>query len=362
MITRHSLNNLTFIHILRIIAVFFVIFNHSGDIGFYLYADYSVSSIQFCVYLLFSIFSKVSVPLFFLISGALLLNKPDESLTELWRKRIFKIAVPLVFFSLVYYCYALYWSGEPFCLSEFLNKLYASDLMYHLWYMYAYIGYLMCIPFLRSMVKSLPDKYFYYMIGIALFFNGILPCVEYRISQGMVSMNAYLRPTWLITNTVLYPCVGYFLQHRIDIASIKRRLPLLWGINLIGFIVSGYMTYYRYTIAGAIEKTEVFHSCFAILNCIAVFITAKYLFSFIKVSGFASDLVQSAGKCTFGIYLIHLLLKDRVFLVSMVENMRTSGVNFLLAALLYCICIFLISYGITLVISKIPLIRKNVGF
>lgn len=361
MMTQKTTTQYIHIYILRIIAAFFVIFNHSVDYGFYLYTYYPIDSIHFWVYLFFSIFSKVSVPLFFLISGALLLNKPDESLKELWGKRIIKMVIPLIAFSLVYYLYSLYWSGAPFLVDEFLTKLYSSDLMYHLWYMYAYIAYLICIPFLRSMVKSLPDKYFYYMIGLALFFYGVLPCSEYFISHGTISMNHYLRPSWLLTNSVLYPCIGYFLQHRLTHAFGKKQFLLMWGINLIGFAVSSFLTYYNAKLLGTVEKTETFHGCFVLLNCITLFCTAKHVFSKISISNFPLKLLRSISGCTFGIYLMHLLFKDRIFLVQMLESMRANGINPLLSTMIYCILIFAISYIITFCISKIPLLRKVVG-
>ena len=361
MITKQAKKQHVYIHVLRIVAAFFVIFNHSADYGFHLYTFYPVNSLQFWVYLVISIFSKISVPLFFLISGALLLNKPDEPLKDLWGKRIVKIVIPLVAFSLVYYAYTLWWSGAPFRLGEFLTTLYASDWMYHLWYMYAYIAYLMCIPFLRSMVKSLPDKYFYYMIGLALFFNGILPSAEYLSSQGMIGMNYYLRPTWLMTNYVLYPCIGYFLQHRVTFPLKKTQLLLLWGMNLVGFAVSGYLTYYRANLVGVVEKTETFHGYFVLLNCIAVFCTAKQIFTKPISSKTASKMLQSVADCTFGIYLMHLLLKDRSFLVQILERLRAMGINYMLATLIYCVCIFAVSYAVTFCMSKIPLVKKAVG-
>lgn len=351
----------TYIHVLRIIAAFFVIFNHSGDYGFYLYTNYDVGSVHFWIYLVFSVFSKISVPLFFMISGALLLNKPHEPLKDLWGKRILKSLIPLITFSLIYYLYTLYWSGEPFRLSVFFRTLYSSDWMYHLWYMYAYIAYLICLPFLRSLVQSLPNKYFYYMIVLALVFNGILPCAEYLLSQGSVSINHYLRPAWLLSNAVLYPCIGYFLQHRLPDCLKKKHFFILWGCNIIGFALSCYLTYFSAKLSGATPKTETFHGCFVLLNCICLFVSAKYVFSKFTTPSWILKILKSNADCTLGIYLMHLLFKDRLFLMRMLEKMRAIGINYLLATMVYCVCIYLICYAITFGISKIPLLRKIVG-
>lgn len=53
------------IELIRIIAVFFVIFNHTGTMGYFLFASYEPRSIQYWIYLFISVFCKISVPLFF---------------------------------------------------------------------------------------------------------------------------------------------------------------------------------------------------------------------------------------------------------------------------------------------------------
>lgn len=63
------------IELMRIVATFFVIFNHTGDKGFFLFSLYDAHSIQYWIYLFISVFCKFSVPLFFMIAGSLLLNR-----------------------------------------------------------------------------------------------------------------------------------------------------------------------------------------------------------------------------------------------------------------------------------------------
>ena len=75
------------IELIRIIACFFVIFNHTGEDGFFLFSRYDWKSISFWIYLMISIFCKCSVPLFFAVTGALLLEK-EETAGRLWRHRI----------------------------------------------------------------------------------------------------------------------------------------------------------------------------------------------------------------------------------------------------------------------------------
>ena len=53
--------------LLRIIAIFFVIFNHTGDRGYMLFTD-NVGTALYFPYMAFSVLCKVAVPIFFMIS------------------------------------------------------------------------------------------------------------------------------------------------------------------------------------------------------------------------------------------------------------------------------------------------------
>ena len=70
---------LLYIEFLRAAAIFFVIFNHTATEGFLLFTKYPTDNIQYWLYLAISIFCKFAVPVYFMISGALLLGK-DEPL------------------------------------------------------------------------------------------------------------------------------------------------------------------------------------------------------------------------------------------------------------------------------------------
>ena len=91
------------IELIRIIAVFFVIFNHTGTMGYFLFASYEPRSIQYWIYLFISVFCKISVPLFFMITGALMLNRKEESLRYLWKHRVLHICCILIIWSFFYY-------------------------------------------------------------------------------------------------------------------------------------------------------------------------------------------------------------------------------------------------------------------
>lgn len=80
---------------MRLIACFFVIFNHLK--GYVLFRNASGAKQLF--YMSLSVITKINVPLFFMVSGALLLEKQEDIFTVL-KKRVSRIClVILLFFS-----------------------------------------------------------------------------------------------------------------------------------------------------------------------------------------------------------------------------------------------------------------------
>ncbi len=71
-----------YIDILRILACFMVVFNHF-DLGFYAFHNKQQGTVSYWLLLAFSVFCKFAVPLFFMISGALLLKKRRTNLSAL---------------------------------------------------------------------------------------------------------------------------------------------------------------------------------------------------------------------------------------------------------------------------------------
>ena len=114
------------IHIecIRILAAYFVIFNHTGNDGFFLFAGYDRGSLPYWLYMFISVLCKISVPLFFMIAGALLLKK-DSSLKKIWSEKIVRMALALFIFSVITYVgLGLHDPGRTMTVPDFIRKLY----------------------------------------------------------------------------------------------------------------------------------------------------------------------------------------------------------------------------------------------
>lgn len=237
-------------------------------------------------------------------------------------------------------------------------KLYTSNLQYHLWFIYVYIAFLIGLPFLQTIVKGLENKWFFYMMCIGVFFNGILPMAEWILFRGEYSLNGLLKPYWLMENVILYPCVGDFLEKRFEIT--KKNLIGIWGLNIVGIISSCYLTYAK-GIAEMIfseVQSQTFHSSFVLLNVVCVFITIKYFTEKIKFNKVIKMILCSIGEGTFGIYLLHAWFLDLPMRRWVIDTLVSKGTNYLVATIVLCICVMLLCYIITVILRKIPVLKK----
>lgn len=347
------------IELMRVIAVFFVIFNHTGMDGYQLYAQCSPAQPAFWLYLAISVFCKFSVPLFFMISGALMLGREPEPLRVLWLRRILPMAAVLVLFSAVYYGVDVWKAGDVPDLLRFLQTIYQyhSAVKHHLWFLYFYIAYLIGLPFLQRMAQALEDRWFQYMILLSLVY-GLLSMTDYLLGGAEFQMVPGLKPEWLLSNIVLYPCVGYYLGSRLQFLSGRAKHLCVW-VNLCGILLSCGMTWYLGQTGESVTD-ERFIGVFSGFNALCVFVAVRSLVRRWQPAPALCRLICSAGGCVFGIYLVHVLLLESPFRDWLMDAIP-RGVNSMLAAFMLCACVMAASWGIAFLLRKLPVIGRLLG-
>lgn len=265
------------------------------------------------------------------------------------------MVIILIIWSFLYYVYEVFVGVESFNLLTFFKKMYYDYWNFSYWYIYCYIAFLISLPFLRALVNKLENIYFYYMFSIAFVTLSIIPTLQYLLSNNEYKMVGALNIGWLTTNFVLYPCLGYFLEHRINLN--KKTVIIMWIINIITIGISSFLTYYKTINTGSCN--EDFHNTFVIVNCITIFITIKYIFNRLNIPDIFKKTITSVGGCAFGIYLMHIFFM-RKFKWSMKMFIPINNVinNEIISAFIYCFVIMCICYLITIVLKKIPIIKK----
>lgn len=341
---------------LRILACFMVIFNHF-DLGFFAFNYKQQGSISYWLLLLLSVFCKFAVPIFFMITGALLLKK-DEPISTLYKKRVRRIAITLFAASIFYYLFEKYIinsSGVRF------SSIYTSEAEYHLWYLYSYIALLISLPFLRSIAKDLTKSKIIYLAIMYVVIRYFIPLIELLLFNNTYRMNPRISGVFACTDIFFLPLAGYYIENRLDKAPGRNQLLAMWGINLLTLIFSMYATS---LINGAVKNiwliNQAYISLFSSTNAIVIYLTIKSL-SFKKLTEKTKKILLHLSSCTFGIYIIHLAFmriintRPEAGCFCELPTVAQIGLWFLISA-----AVFLASYILVAVVKKLPIIKNYI--
>lgn len=330
---------------IRIIAIVMVVLNHS-DL-FYTYYANTENRITFIVSLVISSICKVNVPLFMMVTGALLIPKA-ETWREILKKRVSRMLVVLVVFSaLMYGLQCFTWNQNVFSLSEFIRKLFTNDIQTSYWYLYEYIGILVVLPFVGVMARNLDCDCMKYFLKLGIIFK-----------VGLLVLGIFVKYSlpidfFILENSVFYVLLGYYLENRITENECKK-------ISYIK-IVSGVVISIGMTIVMVLSDksmTGEYHE--NVLSIITPIMSALMYIGIRKICidysnmKFASVL-KFLGSCTFGVYLLEhigqkLFIKMYLWLCD-----RTVGV---IACSVYIMCILIFCFCIVGIMKKMKIFDK----
>lgn len=152
-------NRLHYISYLRVLATCSVLLIHAST-G-YLNA-FTATGFDWNYANVLNSFTRFSVPLFVMLSGALLIPK-KESLKDFYSKRLLKLLWPFLFWLFIYliYYFYRYTNFEVLPISRVLEVsgdklLHGSSA--HLWYLYMILGVYLAIPFVQRMLMAMSER------------------------------------------------------------------------------------------------------------------------------------------------------------------------------------------------------------
>ncbi len=348
----------TLIHIefLRILAIFLVLFNHTGTNGFFLFAE-ELDSPFFPLYLFLSIADKIAVPIFFMIAGALLLGK-EESIRELYMKRVLRYIVILVVVSFLYWLWQFHYNISIATFRVFWKKLYSSHMSNHLGYLYSYISLMIMLPLLRRLTSAMRKNDYLYLFAIHITFWGFIPVVQYLLGNGNYYLSSSISLPIFTSKSIFYALMGYYVEHVLDINNVKKRniiACILTSLFAIG--ISCYMTMYKANIMGVLNErvSQEFHECLIAIPTISTYVLVKYIFVKCKISIKLQNIILLVGSTVFGIYLMEGMLRSYLYFIYSFYAPYIGKLPACILWILLCICV---GCGITLILKKIPIIKK----
>ncbi|MDD3182850.1 MAG: acyltransferase family protein [Alphaproteobacteria bacterium] len=279
----------------RILAIFIVILLHvsvgvawpteAGSLLWY----YTTST---------DILVRCCVPLFVMISGALLLDpNKQESLSDFYRKRFSKILLPLIVWSLFYIVWGYYRENiqEEFSVSYVVKRLASGKPYYHLWFMYMLMGLYAFTPVFRAVVAHLKTKELVFFIAMTFVIETIQAVYE---AWYVGESNLFL--TWFLTYVPFY-FTGYLVRSQTLPISTGKLALIVLGIGIAGPALACWT-------ALNLHNGEVgyFYKNLCATNILFA-VALMFLLKRMDRPVFGAKVTATLASFTFGIYFLHMV-------------------------------------------------------
>ena len=278
----------------------------------------------------------IGVPIFLMISGALLLNREYPSLPQFLKKRFVRIIYPFIFW-IILILGQLYYHGYN---STFIWNVFIGEPSIT-WYFWTLIGIYLFIPVLNSFIKD------YELKGVEYFL------VIWFITMILKTFNSY--PLWsyfnldMFASFIGYPVLGYYLANKKFKLSDKKMCIIGLIILIISLAVFVYLNYTHVSLIRYENIPNIFMG-------VGLFLFIMYLdklnaFNRIK-DNFIGKAVISLSLCSYGMYFSHVIVVKAL-------SYYNPGSN-LLFPVMFALTVFL-SWLLPYVLSKIPYIKTFSG-
>jgi len=201
--------------------------------------------------------SRWCVPVFVMVSGALLLPKASEvEPLRFYGERARRLLPPLLFWTVFYLAFSL--RDRPLSAAQVARELVSGTPYYHLWYLYMAVGLYLATPFLRAIVLAASPAAM--RVFLALSFAGAV-CSPFTGSGA----------TFL---TLFAPYVGYYVAGHELYRRSASGAPRAWlGMALGGGVLVAIVTALLWPRLGqhTFDLTYSFLDPLVIATAIAVF-------------------------------------------------------------------------------------------
>jgi len=156
----------------RIIACFMVVVLHVSATGVAAFGH------DWAYFNTYDSLVRSCVPLFLMLSGALLLGR-EEGVKAFYTKRFIRIFPPLIFWSVFYVLWKTRLTGDYSGLSASMVSVFKGPAYFHLWYLYALVGIYLFIPFMAKIYRHSTDAEKLIYLSIWFVVASVIPLVTY---------------------------------------------------------------------------------------------------------------------------------------------------------------------------------------
>jgi len=341
--------DIQYINKLRILAVYSVVTAH---VATYLAMDSEAFTFSWWVGGWLFYLGHASIPIFVMISGALLLDDARrESAGQFYRRRLYRVGIPLVVWTVVYLAVRVFVDGERLAVGRAVALILSADPYYHLWFLYMIFGLYLITPALRTFVRHRTHRE---RLGV--------------IVIGLLFANAYFQADVLLWDnkrsifTMFLPYIPYYLcgyeLRRIDPRKIPSRYLILAVVVSALYLAAFFEVFMEREGGIGVRYLFDFFSPPVVFLSIGIFWAAYLRDAAAKpLAGFRKTSLEWVASATLGIYVLHPLVLD---ILRRVLSDQAGDGNFVAGVIVVPLITFAACDLITSLLMNIPVLRRTV--
>lgn len=295
-----------------------------------------------------------SVPVFVMVSGALLLD-PAKSVAvrPFYSRRLHRVGVPLVFWTGFYLCFRVVYQGDPMSAGQATKDVVSGSPFLQLYFLFIIIGLYLLTPFLRVLIGAATRR----MVVVFA-----LVMLAMGVADQAITVLGHTGDPNAITRFV--PYVGYYVAGWVlrDITITRRRVTLAAAAFACSWVVIALGTWAVTDLVGWNTTASYFYGYLsppAAVMSVAAFVLLRAIGTRWKAvtDEPRARVVRTWSELSFGVYLVHpalLLPARRVF------GMPDGPLAMTVTALALLVGVTALSALITAGLRRVPLLQRTV--
>ncbi|PWB88331.1 acyltransferase [Methanobrevibacter thaueri] len=349
-------NRLEYIDLLKVFSILAIITIHAFMVWQSAEILNGVLIYSFCEVVRFG------VPVFLMVSGALLLNR-EINIVDFFKKKVNRIVVPFVFYYIL----------TAFVIVVLLNTSHnqVENIFAFRWYFWMILGVYLSLPVINKYVQNSSLNELRYFI---LLF--VLAAIFYQITY-YFKIEQYLYLT-LFLSPLGYLILGYYLSKKTFNMSANKIVMLALVIFIVSTVIKVFGHQFNYMMitddyvanTSPILSSWLDVSIFQIMQASSFFLMCKYIYetdaipfkSIKKVlqTNVISKFVLSVSRSSYGMYLINLIPTFMFYYY--IQPLDFTGTQVCLLIIALSLSTFFITWIIVVILGRIPFIKNLSGY
>lgn len=297
-------------------------------------------------------FSRISVPLFMVVSAFLLAPMPQgETMGTFYRRRFMRILPPTFIFFILYSTLPVLWgqtTAEQSIYDLTHIPLTFPSLAGHMWFMYPLISLYLFIPIFSPWLRNATARQERFFIGLFLI-STCMPLMKRW--TGMIWGQAFwneFHALWYFSGFLGYLVIAHYIAHHLTWSRDRRfRIGLL--MTLAGSAVTIW-SFWVQAVPGVNHVTMDLEMAwnFCTLNVVTSTVGVFLMFSCISLQKTPAWILELSN-LSFGMYLMHIfwlglwvrVFKGTLALPSVASIPAIAAATFISSALATKVCSYL---------------------